>query len=232
MNFLLKFAQVHGIFVLAVLTASLWYFFLFNNKMWRVLKLIYFPVSHISSIANIYKNPSAFPITICYVISITGVFQAIFSTSPYVYLFSWGLILAVELYGVIAYLFRINKMRSYVASIVPVLIIISYGMVRTIQARDYQFMNNIDFVVSLLIFIGSVNVIGQIILKDRFVEELIPFFIFFGLIIYSFLHGLSSVAISIDILANLDFAYYSTITTLLFWTGSVPWIRYLKYRLC
>lgn len=97
--------------------------------------------------------------------------------------------------------------------------------------KDFQPMNNIDFIEAIYLFIGSVFIMSRIINKDRFVENLEAFFVFFGLILYSFLQILSTIMLSFDFFRNFNFALFATLITMLFWLVSVPWIRRLKSRL-
>lgn len=92
-------------------------------------------------------------------------------------------------------------------------------------------MINISFVECVAVFFGSFYVVIRIIVKNRFEEDLVDFFAFFGLLIYSFLHTLSGIAEVTDFFEAYHFGSIATFMGILFWLVSVLWVRRLKYKL-
>jgi len=60
------------------------------------------------------------------------------------------------------------------------------------------------------------------IIKNRFEEDLVDFFAFFGLLIYSFLHTISTIAEVTDYFEAYRFGSIATFIGILFWMVSVP----------
>jgi hypothetical protein len=159
------------------------------------------------------------------------VVQLLFPSTPWVYITVWGAILAYEIFGVTTYVFRIMKIQFYLICIAIIIIFIGYGILKTIQIEGYQLMTRFDFAVCIYLFIVSVYVLARIIVRDSFKEDLEAFFIFSGLVLYSFLHLLAAGVLALGVVKNFDYAYYATLIAMLFWIVVIPWIRHLTHKL-
>ena len=230
MNSIISMVETHGVFMSSAVTALLWYGFILDTKPRSFIRLLGFPLFHFQAIRNIRENPATFPIALCYVIILGAIIQLILPNNPYIFVVGWWLILIYELFGVTSYILRPKKTSSFLIIITIILLFVGYGAVNTILLRSYQFMNRIDFIESIYIFIGSIYIVASINLRDRFFEELESFFVFFGLIIYSFLHVLSTSMLAFGVREYFDYTLYATLTAMFFWLISIPWIRHLKFK--
>jgi len=231
MNAILGFLQTHGVLLLSGLIALLWYLFLFRYRPRSFIRFAAFPISHFRLVLDVRENPYTIPITLCYLIFAGGIASIVSSSDPHAFLIGWCLALLYELSALTAYFLIPKSKRILLVCSVIILLFVGYGAIKTIQAKDFQIMNNFDFAAQVYIFIGSILAVAGIIIKDRFAKEVDAFFVFFGLIIYSFLQSLSTIMLAFDFVQNFDFAYYATLITLLFWLVSIPWVKRLKSRL-
>ncbi len=226
-----NFIAIYGGFLLSGITAVLWYQFNFSIKPRSLTRLLLFPIAHFGSILRIRENPSVYPITLCYLIFVSGVAHLLFPQNHCIYTIGWGLILLFEIFGVSVYAFNVKRIRAFLFCGIIAILFIGYGVLKTMQIKNYQIMNTIDFLESIYLFTGSVYILVSIVVKNRFVQEFDAFLIFFGLVIYSFLHILSSGILAIDVVKYFDFALYATLITMLYWVVIIPWIRRLKSKL-
>ncbi|TKJ38546.1 hypothetical protein CEE37_12330 [candidate division LCP-89 bacterium B3_LCP] len=231
MKFILTIISLHGVITLSGLTAFFWYIFIFKAESRSPLRLLIFPFAHFSQAFYTYNNPEVFPIMLGYVTFSCSLIQLFFPSSQLIYLFVWGTILAYEIFGVTTYVIRVSKIQFLIICIALTTILIGYGIIRTMQIENYQLMTRFDFIISIYLFIASVYILTRIIIKDSFTEDIEAFFVFFGLIIYSFLHLLAASILALGIVENFDYAFYATLITMLFWILVIPWIRYLKSKL-
>jgi hypothetical protein len=232
MDIIKNLIENYGAIASLIITMVLWYWFIFAEKPRSIIKLLAFPAFHFRELLDIREHPSTFPIVLCYVTILGFIGGVSFPQSFYIFLAQWGLILTYEVFGVTSYIFRLRKISWFLIIIGIMLIIVSYGSIRTIQLRDNQFqlMNTIDFIESCYIFIGAIYIIVSIIVKERFWEDLESFFVFFSLIIYSFSHLLSTSPLALDFVEGYAYTLYSTIIAMFFWSVSVPWIRHLRAK--
>ncbi len=231
MSHIIALLKLHGVFIFSGLTAVLWYLFLFKSQPRSLVGIVFFPLAHHKSLLKVRENTDTIPIVLCYLMFVSGIGSLVSSSDPIVFLLGWCLLLLFELNVIAAYYLEpVNKRVLAIISVLILLIVI-YGAVKTVQAKDFQVMNNLDFAAQIVLFIGSVIAVTRIIMRDRFAAEMDAFFVLFGLIIYSFLHSLSTIMLAFDAIQNFDFAYYTTLITLLFWLVSIPWIKRLKSRL-
>jgi len=231
MNSLVEFFQTHGVFAVSGIVAILWYLFLLESKSRSPLRLVVFPVGHLREMLDPRGYPTAIPITLSYLIFVGGIASLISGQDARVCLAGWCLLLLYELGAIAAYFLRPMNRKILLLLSVLILLAVSYGAFKTVQLKNFQIMNAIDFAAQTILFLGSVAALSIIIIKDRFVHEISSFFVFFGLIIYSFLQSLSTIMLTFDFFQNFDFAYSATLITLLFWLVSIPWIKRLKSRL-
>lgn len=226
-----NFISVYSGFLLSGINALLFYFFLFEAAPRSFARLVAFPFLHFQSLLSIREHPIIIPIVFCYFIFVGGIASLIAPSQPYVYFVWWGLILMCELFMPTAYVLKLRRILPILIFIVIFLIFISYGIIMTIQIKEYKVMNAVDFISKIYVFAFSLFVMIYIIIKDRFARDFKAFFVFFGLILYSFLHIISTIALEWDFLGSLDFAFWATRITMLFWIASIPWIRHLQSKL-
>ncbi len=218
-------------FTVIGLTAVLWYFLKFEGVPRSFIKLIFFPFAHFIQIKNIYYHPSAIVILLAYTIVLCEIIRLLFSSSPYLYLASWGMVIVVEIFCVSAYAFKLRKGKSFTFCLVFILLFVCFGVYLSIISKSYNPMNFLDFTENIYLFIGSAFILVRIAKYGRFYEELDAFFIFFGMLIYAFLHALSSSILSLNPFKYFDFAYLSTLITMLYWSAVIPWTRRVKSKL-
>jgi len=223
--------RTYGTFALSGITAMLWYLVLFRSMHRSAAGIIFFPIAHSGSVVNVRDNTETIPIVLCYLMFIIGLGSLLSSADPNVYISGWGLLLLYQLIAISAYF--LNPRHRVILSIISLifLLLVIYFAVKTVRTEVFQIMNNLDFVTQVYVIIGSIIAIVSIIRNDRFAKEPETLFVFFGLIIYSFLQCLSTIMLAFDFIQNFDFAYYATLITLLFWLASIPWIKRLKSRL-
>lgn len=231
MKFLWAAINIYGVFILSGLTAILWYICIYKSGSRSVLKLSAFPFAHFPRAFNTYKDPAVLPIMLGYVTFFGCVVQLLLPSSPNVYVFVWGTIMAYEIFGVTSYVFRIAKIQFFLICITIIIIFIGYGILETIQIEHYRLMTRFDFTVCIYLFIVSVYVLARIIVKDSFKEDLVAFFIFSGLVLYSFLHLLAAGVLALGVVEHFNYAYYATLIAMLFWIVVIPWIRHLTHKL-
>lgn len=232
MKFLLAIVGLHGITISSGLIVVLWYGFIFRAESRSALKLLIFPLAHFPKAFNAYENPPVLPILLGYITFLGCLIQLLLPISARIYIiFVWGSIVAYEIYGVTSYSIKIKTIRSFLICVAIILLIVGYVIARIIQLESYLLMNQFDFAVGIYLFIVSVYTLTQIIVKGRFRQNLEAFFVFFGVILYSFLHTLASSILSLGVIEHFNFAYYATLVTMLFWILVIPWIRHLKYKL-
>jgi hypothetical protein len=222
--------SVFGIGI-AGITATLWYFLKCDCMSRSLLKLVSFRISHFNQVRNLYSNPAVVVILITWAIGITGVIRFFSVDDPYLYLCTWGIMILVESYCLTAYVFKLGKTTSSIFCFLLILLFSGIGIVLSIKNRSYEPMNLIDFIENIYLFIGSAFILFRIAKFGRFYEELDAFFIFFGILVYAFLHALSSSILSLNPFAYFDFAYLSTLITMLYWSAVIPWTRRVKSKL-
>lgn len=218
-------------FTLTGFTIALWYYLKLEGVPRSIIKLIFFPIAHFNQIKKLYNCPSAIVILISYTIILCEIMRTFFSSSPYLYLMSWGMVLIVESYCVSAYAFKLKKGKFFTFCLGLILLLTCIGIYSSISNRSYKPMIVFDFAEDIYLFVGSAFILTRIAKYGRFHEELDAFFIFFGMLIYAFLHSLSSSILSLDPFEYFDFAYLSTMITMLYWSVTIPWIRRVKSKL-
>ncbi|MCX6640313.1 MAG: hypothetical protein NTW14_07505 [bacterium] len=223
--------EIYLTLALALLTTWVWYQFVFTAPSRSWAKALIFPFSHFRQIIDLREFPAAFVIFYCYLHILDAVFAYLITPTPYIFLIEWGVIIFAELTLIFLYFFKLSDWKYCLLFLLTVSLYLGYACWKTIQARDYQVLNAFDFGEEVFLFLVALYVIIRIVRQDRFIAELEAFFVFLGLIIYSFLQCLSTIALAYNFFANLDFAYWATLLTFMFWTLSVPWMRHLKYKL-
>ena len=203
---MVRLELIHALYLLAGLTGFLWYKFIFQVEPRSLRRLLLFPVSHAHQVWDMRKYPSAFPIGLAYIYIITFIISILYYEDRYVYTFCWGLILIYELFGLVSYIFGSEKQLFKIITLILIVFFVSYGMLSCLILRNYDYMTNIDFIESILLFACSLFVVIWIIVKDLFAKNIDAFFVFFGLVIYSFLHILSNVPAVIDFMKLYYFA--------------------------
>jgi len=167
-----------------------------------------------------------------YVTFLSCLIQLFIPLNAYTYIiFVWGLIVTYEIYSVTSYILMIRSIRSFVYCISGILLIVGFVIVKIIHKGGYALTNQFDFAEGIYLFIVSVYSLARIITKSHFQKNIEAFFVFFGVILYSFLHTMASSILALDFVEHFDFAYYATLATMLFWIIVIPWILHLKYKL-
>ena len=231
MKSIVDFFQTHGVFALSGVVTVLWYLSLLKTKPRTFIRLVVFPVGHLREMLDPRGHPTTIPIAFCYIIFIGGVASLISAQDARVYLAGWCLLVLYELNFMAAYFLRPRNKKLLSLLSALILLTVGYIAMKVVQQKGFQLINAFDFGVQIYLFVGSVAAFVGTITKDRFAKEPETLFVFFGLIIYSFLQSLSTIMLAFDFIQNFDFAYYATLITLLFWLASIPWIKRLKSRL-
>ncbi len=230
MESLLYFFEKHHLLLMSIITLLLWYFKLFENNRRSYIGLLLLPIIHRKSIAYLSYYSSMYPCLISYIFIWACVSIIIFPTSPTVYLIQAGCIICVEFYITIAYGLRLKNRLLSLIIFLAISCFLCVGIVKSIIALSYQPLVEYDFYLQILTVVFCIYILGSIIILNRFFEEIIAFFVFFGILIYSVLQVLATIVISIDIFKHFNFAAYATLFLFIFWIISVPWIRYLKSK--
>ncbi len=230
MNNYIIFFNTHLVFVLSLLTAVIWYYYS-RTETRSLFGFVLYPIYHFREILDPRENSFVFVIVFSYLTFLSGIAHFIFPESPYAYLFWLGGFLFFEYCMILIYILQPRKLLSRLLIFIIPGILIAVGIYLSVHQRSYQPMNIVDFMAQVTLFIGAVTAILEIINKDLFPEKTETFFIAFGLIIFSFLHILSTSIMILDFVEYFDFSYYATLITLLYWIVIIPWIKRLKSKL-
>ncbi len=155
----------------------------------------------------------------------------LFIFSPYIGLAEWGIFLISEAFLISIYLFRLEKLRSVLICLTVIMLYAAWGAFSTSQARDDQVLNAFDFGECTYLLFASSWIIFRIIKEDRFEQDLVAFFTFFGVVTYAALQIIATIIMAFDFRENEDFSFFAVIITFTFWLLAVPWIRRLRYKL-
>ncbi|MFH1734678.1 MAG: hypothetical protein ABIE92_08205 [bacterium] len=231
MNDILAFVKMHGGFILSLIVAVIWYFRSYKGKPRSLLGFSLYPIYHIKDVLHPKTNPFVFVIVFSYLIFLSGISYFIFPKSPYVYLVGSGVFLLFQFCLILIYTLQPRKLLSYGLIFIIPGILITVCIFLCIKFRSYQPINILNFIAQVTLFVGAIIALLEIFRKDLFPERTEMFFIAFGLIIYSFLHMLSTSIMILDYVRHYDFSYYSTLITLIYWIAIIPWIKRLKFKL-
>ena len=224
---MLEIIVKYHLLILGFLNSALWYCYVVRWKNKNVLKFVLFPILHFGNVIRARDNASSFPIMYSFLLILYGIAYQI-QTDIYVYCIGFGLLLVYESFAVLGYAFEIKTIKSALALLSVIGIIISIAVYKTIDKLDYQILCRFDFYENLAIFTGACYIVYTISKRDYFVEELEAFFIFFGVILYSFMHILATILLIFDISKNFVFASNATLLTFIYWMSIIPWIRRLR----
>jgi len=222
-----EFASKYHLLIIGLINAVLWYIYIFPLKKRSVLNFALFPFFNAGRIINVRDNISTFPITYSYILIIYGIVFQLF-TNDYVYCIGFGLLLIIESYVVISYVFQARKKGVNLSFLSFITVLVGLAIAVTLKTGDYQILNRFDFCENLIIFSGSSYIVFKIIIKDKFTEEMEAFFIFFGIIIYSFLHILATILLIFNIAEFFIYASNATLLTFIYWMIIIPWIHRLR----
>jgi len=231
MNTLLTFTTTHLVFCLSGLVTLIWYY---NTRKYGPRKFLYFlfyPLVHFREVVTPTAHPAAFILTFTYLTFLSGVEHFLFPTNPYVYVIGWGVFLLFECCMILIYVLRPMKRLIWNLITFLPLIAISTGIYLSILKHNYQPLNILDFIVQVIMFAGAIYGLVDIFRIEVSSENVEAFFIMLGLIIYSFLHILSTSILIVDFVEYFDFPYYVELITLIYWIAIIPWIKRLKFKL-
>ena len=222
-----QFASKYHLLIIGLINSVLWYIYVFPVKKRTALNYSLFPVFNFGRIINISDNAPTFPITYSYLLVLYGIIYQLFA-NRYVYSIGFGLLLIYESYVVIAYVFQARRGIARYSLLTLIGTLVAFAIVLTLRTNDFQILNRFDFCENLIIFSGSSYIVFKIIIKDRFAEEIEAFFIYFGIIIYSFLHILATILLIFNIADNFIYASNATLLTFIYWMIIIPWIHRLR----
>lgn len=152
-----------------------------------------------------------------------------------VWLIFWVMISIYELFFVLTVLFRLAKAKKDYSDIFVIIIAILavpiiLAAILTWTNRSYSPINTTDFYNIILLMLGSILILRNLLGQSSFVDYLESFFIFSGFILYFALHIVASNALSIDFIRNWNFGQYATLTSLIFWLGSILFIWKIRSK--
>lgn len=217
-------------FVSCIAVTVLWYYYILERENHSFLRLLIFPISNKSNILSFDLFPAGIPIVFCYLITLQDISTLIADRDPLVFLISVCISTLFIVFYPLHWLFKFNKIFNILYFAVSVAIVGFFGYL-TYYYKNFEIWNNFDFVVQIVTLCISLYVISRVIIKDLFVEKLIDFFVFTGLIIYSFLQIVATIMMKFGFSENFNFATIASFSTMIFWIISVPWILRLKSKL-
>ena len=226
-----KIDITHVLFLVTALNLLLWYFYVFQARPRSFLRLLALPFSHYRDLLNLRENPALVPLLFFYPLVMSRIPGLIVPLTPICYLIYTAIIHTFELLLPTAYVLKLKTSRSLLACLGISMFIAGLFGFLTFHYKNYQILNNFDFAVCICIFILSSIVIINIIVKERFSQDLDAFFAFFGFIIFCFLNILATIMLALDFMENVDFAFHASLIAQIFWLVSVPWIRRLRAKL-
>jgi|GEM_PF-1558763 len=216
---------------LAILSYILWYRKTCGFHLKDSYRLPLYPLFYFRDISFNHPQPGVYAAAVSYTFVINGLICIIFRDSPIVYLIAWGLVLLIETYGAISFLFH---KPNWIRQIILFIIVTAYlttGILISISNWRYDDMNIFDLYCQIVIFSVSLIVIINIALKGTFFQNMEKFFVFFVLCLHSVLQVLLTIPTYIDIFTNFEITLYSLRLFFLLWIISIPCIHYLKSRL-
>ena len=228
---MLEIIVKYHLLILGFLNSALWYHYVIRLENKSAINFILFPLRHFGNVIRVRDNASTFPIMYSFLLIFYGIAYQVkidIYTDIYVYCIGFGILLVYESFAVLSYAFEIRRMKSAFALLAFIGLIISIAVYQTIDKLNYQILCRFDFYENLVIFTGASYIVYTICKKDLFVEELEAFFIFFGVILYSFMHILATILLIFDISKNFVFASNATLLTFIYWMSIIQWIRRLR----
>lgn len=219
------------VLILSALVVIFWYRRLLEATPRSLVRVLAFPGWHWRQLLGLRDHPAAFPIFFCYLYVLDSLFALCVNPTAYLTLAEWSFILIAESFLVCLYLFDLRKGGARVFCLAIIAFYAGVGSVLTLKQRNYQIYNAFDFGECAFLLLAGSWIIGQLIRRDRFEQDLVALFTFFGLTLYAALQLLATIIMSFDFIQNADFSTYAVMVTFLFWLAAVPWIRHLQSKL-
>ncbi len=217
--------------ILNVLFILIWYVFALENERKTPFRLILLPAFYRSRILDIQANPLLFPLLFNYFLFWGGMAMLLTQNNAHTYFIYWIVLFLYEINAPLQYLFAGRNRRLYYLLITVFFLFAALSIFRAKLIKDFEPINQADFIEVFSLFAGSVYILASIVIRDQFELDFRAFFVFFGLALYSFLQCLSTILIALNFHSNFEFGAYSAIITDLFWLVSIPWLKHLKSRL-
>ena len=220
----------HSSSFLTVISIIIWYWHSYGLKPKKILNIIFYPFFHFRDALFLYSRADAFVLMFSYLMLLTSIERFVFPNNPAMYLISWSLPLLFGFYGVTVYTFRVKRWKYAIIILIVIAIFYSIGIYLSIEKESYNPMIVFDFIGQILQFLGTVYIIGRLILNYRFFEEMEAFFIFFPFCIYSVLQVISTIVVYLNIFQFFDYSANALRFLFLFWIVSIPCLRRLKSK--
>lgn len=232
MKAILDLIYTHSGQTLVMILTVLWYFFFFENKSRSALRLALFPLIHTSALLRIRENPAVLPVGMGYFLALGGIAMLLTDCSPYTYVIQEGVYLVFLTFCMTSIVLDLQEGdRRILTSAASIILIAGFCTILSMVIKSYTPMNILDLIVNVYTFLVSAHVAASIVVRSSFAEDMVAFFVFFGLVVSSFLHCLATIMEAFDFVKYFDFSYCTLLTILVFWLVSVPWIHHLKSRL-
>jgi hypothetical protein len=231
MRWVLNFFLQYYFDFLTALVMLVWYVFVLEDEKKTPLKLIFLPAYYRARILDIRANPLLFPLLYNYFLFWGGMAMHLTENAPYTYFTYWIILFLYEINAPLQYLFAGRHRRLHIILLTFFLLLAAVSILKTLLIKDYEPINQADFVEVFSLFVGSIYVLAKIVIRDQFEMDFRAFFAFFGLALYSFLQCLATILIALDFHGNFEFGAYASVVADLFWLISIPWLKHLKSRL-
>jgi hypothetical protein len=192
---------------------------------------VVFPVTNFRKLAFSNNYPEIIPIVFSYLLFITGAFYDYVWRNSIVFLLNWTIMLFFEYHIVTQSLFKLDNCLKILGSSLLCIVLISISIKETVAQNNFQPMNRFDFIILVYMLAGSLVGIVRIVKRNRFEEDLIGLFVYYGLSAYALLLILATIAQALDIIENFYFTSIIIRLILLYWIFNVLWIHRLKSSL-
>ncbi len=152
-----------------------------------------------------------------------------------VWLSFWSIISIYELYFILKLIILFSEFKSKLNDLLVIVIAIlsvpiCLASLLTWTYKSYNPINTADFFNITLLMSGSLYIFKKLLNNINFIDNIESFFIVAGFLLYFGLHILASSVLSIDFLKNWNFGQYATITSLIFWLGSLFFIWKIRSK--
>jgi len=227
---IVEFLILTKIVYFSLFALILWNYYIFDVEKRGIKRLVFFPITEHRPLFNPKRRPDTIPLAFNYILIFQVILMFITGLSPVTSLIFWCIFLFYLCFIISQYIFYSIKYLPTITITVCGIVMIISSLI-TLQVKNFELMNVIDFTVHVYVFLGSLFIIGTIVVKEKFEEKLIDFFVFFGLLILSFLQIIATVPIAKDFFQYMDVGIIATLITVIFWIISVPWIIKLRCKL-
>jgi hypothetical protein len=215
----------------SLLVVIYWYKQQFPAQPRSFLRIMAFPFYHFREVLNLPNFPSVFPIFFCYLYFADTLLSLLNISSVSILVLEWSLFVAFETFLISIYWLGLKKSKSLTICFLMIVMYVLLGDYLTIHLKTWQVQNAFDFGECFYLLLASTWIVFRIIHEEGFERDLVAFFVFFGVILYSSLQIISTIIMAFDFSQNEDFSFIAVIITFLFWLLAVPWIHRLRYKL-